>query len=661
MNPLEGFLTASLLWIGALFADALGQPRWARGLLFLGILMATAATIEALPGSSGTGVVETLGRLPLDWRMDAMALWLALPAWLPAGFAVLLGHRGGRRGWFSGFSLCLLGALGVLGFQDGPAFLVAWEVLGFGAAMMLLSERSDSEGGRATFFMLALLESGALALLLAILMLGPGWQFSGYVTAWAGWGGVAGFLLALLWLAGCGAKLGLLPYYEWYPDAYGVGSGASGALFSGLLLNVAYFVLSRALIQWLGVTPWLSDLGIVVLAAGILTAVLAGLYAFQQNDWLRLLAFSSAENAGIAVAALGAALIFRGAGHNHLAALAWIVGLVQLMGHALAKGTLFFTAQAVAGDGTGSTPLRPEGLLHRAPGTVGVGALWAVLSLAALPPTAGFVSEWYLFQCLFHDFVLATAVTRIALALAGAGLALTAAIAFATFVKLFGVGLLGKPRAAPREPVPPGFRIAILVCGLSVPAFAVSLVGWLPSLGQIARPIFGFAPRLVQGWLLVPLSPGFAFISPVLLVLVWPLLALVPLSLLLVRIRRFKVRRTHLWCGGDPLAAQSGATTAFAFSNALRVFYSFVYRPRNMVQRTFGGQPYFVKELRFDYSHTPVFGQLLFKPLSKAVRSLAHQLRFLQNGQMSAYLAYLGFVLFLILIFLMVGSPIGFR
>ena len=661
MNPLEAFLAAALLWTGAVLADAVGQPRWARGLLFLGILMAMAATLAALPGNSGTGVAWTMGRLPLDWRMDAMALWLCLPAWLPAGFAVLLGHRVGRRGWFSGFALCLLGALGVLGFQDGPAFLVAWEVMGFGAAMMLLSERSDTAGGRATFFMLALLESGAVALLLAILMLGPGWRFSGYGTAWTGWGGVAGFLLALLWLAGCGAKLGLLPYYEWYPEAYGAGSGASGALFSGLLLNVAYFVLSRALIQWLGITPWLSDLGIVVLAVGILTAVLTGLYAFQQDDWLRLLAFSSAENAGIAVAALGAALVFRGAGHDHLAALAWIVGLIQLMGHALAKGTLFFTAQAVAEDDSGSGSLRPGGLLHRAPGTLGAGALCAVLSLAALPPTAGFVSEWYLFQCLFHDFVLATAVTRIALALAGAGLALTAAISFATMVKLFGVGLLGKPRAGTREAIPPVFRIAILVCGLSVSAFAVSLVGWLPWLGQIAHPIFGFAPRLVQGWLLVPLSPGFAFISPALLVIVWPLLALVPLSLLLVGIRRFKIRRTHLWCGGDPLAAQAGTTTAFAFSNALRVFYSFVYRPRNVVQRTFGEQPYFVKEIRFDYSHAPVFGPLLFKPLSKAVRSLAHQLRFLQNGRISAYLAYLGFVLLLIFAFLLVVGPIGIR
>ncbi len=655
MYPLDGFLAASLFWVAALVLDLAGKPRTARRCLTLGVLLAAVATVASLPQGTGSRVIDWIGPWPIRWRAAPAGLWLMLPAWIPAGFAVFSGGRSGQRGFASGAALALLGSVGVLGLQNGPAFLVAWEVMGFGGAMMILSERPTRKSGRDVFFMLALLETGAVALLFAILLLGPGSQFASYGQAWEHLGMGLGFVVALLWTWGCGAKLGLLPYYEWYPGVYGSGSGASGALFSGLLLNMAYFALGRALLDWLGFTPWLGVLGIVLLALGILTAVLTGFYAFQQDDWRRLLAFSSAENAAIAVAALGAALIFRSEGHNQLAALAWITGLIGLMGHSLAKGALFFTADAVH-ELTGSDQIRPDAVFRQAPWTLGIGALLAAMSLAALPPTIGFVSEWFLFQTLFHDFVIAGEGARIALVLAGAGLALSAAIALATMVKLVGVGLLGLSardrnplHSEPVRTLPKTTRTAILVTGLAIPVFAVSLTGWLPRMTQAAASLLhGGSLPLVHHWLLIPLSPAFAFISPAELVIAWPLLVLIPVALLLSGIRHFKVRRTPLWCGGDDTAARDGATTAFAFSNALRVFYSFIYRPRQGVYRTFDEQPYFLKELRFDYSHAPVFGPFLFQPSAAAVRWLANRFRFLQNGRMSAYLAYIGFMLLII-------------
>ena len=46
-------------------------------------------------------------------------------------------------------------------------------------------------------------------------------------------------IAGLLLIIGFGAKLGLLPFYEWFPAAYGSGSGASGAIMSGVVLNAA--------------------------------------------------------------------------------------------------------------------------------------------------------------------------------------------------------------------------------------------------------------------------------------------------------------------------------------------------------------------------------------------------------------------------------------
>lgn len=658
---LWAFGLAALAWVLALLADLFVGTAPPRLLLAAGCALGALGALWGLPGGSAGQAILPFGDTSVVFHPDAAALWLMLPALLPAFFASLLGGTAHARGWAAGAALSLLGALGVFGLQDGASFLIAWELMSFGGALMLLADHRSVQAGRDNLFMLALLEVGGVALLLAVLMLGQSLAFGSYALQWTQWGVASAFFLGLLWLVGFGAKLGLLPFYEWYPGAYGNGSGATGALMSGVVMNAAYFALGRALLQWMGNPPWLAAFGVVVLIVGTFTAILAILHAFQQSDWRRLLAFSSAENAGVAVTALGAALVFRAGGQDMLSALAWTVGMLHLMGHSLAKGTLFLSADAAAAL-QGNHHLRQNAILRHAPLTLGLGAVFGAMSLAAMPPTAGFVSEWYLFQSLFHDFTLKTDGSRIALALAGAGMALTAAIALATMVKLFGVGLLGQneEHAAQHRKhqtaLTPLQRWAVLITGLAVPAFAVSLVFWLPQMAASAWPAAQAPGQMAHGWLLVPLSAGFAFISPTMLVIAVPLLALIPLALVWGR-RRFPVRRAPLWCGGEDYAAHAGATTALSFSNALRVFYNFVYRPHNAVARQFEGKPYFLKELQFDYSQAPLFGPLLFTPAVRTVQWLARKLRFLQNGLMNAYLAYIGVLLIVVFGLVLVWSP----
>lgn len=69
-----------------------------------------------------------------------------------------------------------------------------------------------------------------------------------------------------------------------------------------------------------------------------------------------MLSLSSAENAGIAVTALGASLLFATLGLPGPAGLAWIVALLHLAGHSLAKGTLFLAADGVYAINDGAVP-----------------------------------------------------------------------------------------------------------------------------------------------------------------------------------------------------------------------------------------------------------------------------------------------------------------
>ena len=654
-NLLAGGVAAWVVaGILALTGRASSPARW---LLVIGGVAILLVAVGTLPAASPT-ISLPLGMGSSLFTLTPDALWLMGFGMPGAILASWLGSPTQRKSsWIFGAAASLIGAVGVFGLQDAVSFLVAWEIMSFGGALMILGEGLAPDRARPVLFMLALLEAGAVALIFAFLILSVhanGIAFGDFGTAAAMMPRGAQLFIALLLLAGFGAKLGLLPFYEWFPGTYGSGSGATGALLSGVILNAAFFALARGMIAWVPTDHALpvSAPGVFIVIIAVLSSILTALYAFQQEGWRELLSLSSAENGSIAVCLLGACLMFRQDGLADLAGLAWTVALLHLAGHALAKGALFLTADGVY-RGWRDYALTQRGILGDCSWIFGVGALFGAMSLAAMPPQAGFVSEWYLFQTFFQGFHLSSLASCLTAALAGAGLALTAAIAFATFIKVFGIGLLGR-RERSKSRVPISNQIAVGVLGALVLALAVGMPVWLSGLEPIALTIFGApaAANMHDGWLLVPLSAKFAFISPSKLVIAMPLLALIPLALLWISMR--PVRVAPVWYGGREQDPRRSATTALTFSNALRTFYSFIYRPTVETERELAaesnGQPYFTKRLVFTHDVAPIFGPYLFAPLENLVTALARRLRIIQSGHLNFYLAVIGLLLVGILI-----------
>lgn len=650
MSPERLILLAVALWLLAVVLGCAGRGRRvAHGALALGAAVIVVAALWLLP--HGTSPLPLWsGAVGSRFALAPDALWLLLFGAIAACFATALGSTGTHwRSWVAGAGLSLLGALGCFGLQDAVGFLVAWEVMSLGGALLLIGERlGATRQGHGLLFMLALLEVGAVALLAAMLLLihaSGSIDFDSFAALANQPVAGSSLLIGGLLLIGFGAKLGLLPFYEWYPGAYGQGSGASGALLSGIVLNAAFFALERAFTMWL---PGGGVLAIVTVTVGVLSAILSVLYAFQESDWRRLLAFSSAENAAIAVTLLGACQLFRGEGQLALASLAFMVALLHLAGHALAKGTMMLAADG-AYRASGSYDLSQHGLLRRSAWVYGVGVVFAGMSLAAMPPQAGFVTEWFTFQTLFQGFHLNGLAARLTLSLAGAGMALTAAIALGTFVKAVGLGVLG--RRAPDEPTVGVSRAYAWTCGLlglAVLALAVGMPWWLRGLNDTVAMHFAGqgSAALHKGLILVPLTDTFAFISPTLLVIVCPLLALIPLALLLLARRRHRVRREPVWYGGCP-APPHGMTTALTFSNAMRTFYSFIYRPASEIEHD--GSDYFVRRVQHRAEVLPLFEAAVFRGPTRLVQWLARAVGPLQSGHMNFYIGLVGLLLILIM------------
>ncbi len=647
-----------LLWVVSAMVALMGLPAMlARLGIAIGCLAGIVASLEGLAigspvASLGVHVTDT----PVHFHLTNAALWLMLFGLIPAFVAAPLKNGAAEgwsaRRWLAGFAITLIGALGVMGLQDAVSFLIAWEVMSLGGAAMILGEGVSETPGQSVLFMLSLLEVGAVGILLALLLIASragSCEFAAF-TSTSTLSSPGTLLLALLLLFGFGAKLGILPFYEWFPAAYGSGSGATGLVFSGIVLNAAFFALGRGILEWLPHRGFwaMSAAGIMVLA-GVVSAILAIFNAFQEEDWRRMLSLSSAENACVAVAVLGASWLFLACGLPEQAALAWIVCLLHLAEHSLAKGTLFLTADGVRSV-TGSYAIRQTGLLRNNSVAFGIGALFAAMSLAALPPQAGFVSEWYVFQSLFHGMQVNVLAARLTIAIAAAGLALVAAVALATFAKLYGVGLLGDHHVHARH-FSAGRSTGIFVLGGFVLALAVAMPWAVHALGSGSTALFGVdaTADMQSGWLLVPLSNKFAFISPTKMIIAGPLLALLPVGLFIFSRRSLHFRRVAIWSGGRREDARRIATTSLAFSNALRTFYGFIYGPTHNLEREYDHGPYFVKRLIFNQEVAPIFGPGLFRPLARAVRKLAEAVSRLQSGYLNLYNALIGMLLVLIL------------
>src|ERR1019366_6217515 len=113
--------------------------------------------------------------------------------------------------------------------------------------------------------------------------------------------------------------------------------------------------------------------GVLVLAAGAVSAVGGVTYALFEHELKRLLALHSIENVGIIMLGLGACLVLRARGDQFWAAIALAAALLHTLKHAVIKALLFLGAGSIE-RAAGSLRLdRLRGGLRGVPGTGGGG------------------------------------------------------------------------------------------------------------------------------------------------------------------------------------------------------------------------------------------------------------------------------------------------
>jgi hydrogenase-4 component B len=635
-------------------------------------LLATVAGIWAVSSGTSYQVIVPLGLpdLPFHLRLDLLSGFFLMIVGLLAFFVSIysIGYVKGYLGLRSVTSLVVFYALFLGGMflvvlaDDAFFFLIAWEMMAAASYFLVLFEDERMENRRAAFLYLVVAHVGAIAILLSFgIMAGLATGFKGFegytfdamrdTDLPEGWASIA-FLLAFF---GFSAKAGVIPLHVWLPEAHPVAPSNVSALMSGVMLKTAIYGIVRVVFDLIGVFPWWW--GALVLVFGLVSAVMGVLYALMQHDLKRLLAYHSVENIGIILIGIGLAMIFTSFDMSLLAALALIAGLYHTLNHAMFKGLLFMGAGAVLHATHEKNMEEMGGLIRFMPWTA-VLFLIGCISISALPPFNGFVSEWLTYQAFLLSPALPSPLLNLLIPLGAALLALTSALAAACFVKAFGVTFLGHQRGHHHGRVHEvswtmriGMLLAALTC-LGLGVMPTLMIKWMDPIaedlvgGTIASSASGF------GWMwLTPVAAERASYSAPIAFL--GILSVVIVTYLLLHTRPGAIRRVPLWDCGFEKVTNRMQYTATSFAMPLRRIFGYLFNIKEHVrQLPPATHPAFPERLHYHLKVRDRFWGWLYQPVVDASFWISRRIGRMQHGHIQVYLIYSFVTIVVLLIFL---------
>jgi len=189
----------------------------------------------------------------------------------------------------------------------------------------------------------------------------------------------------LLILAGLLFKIAAVPFHVWTPDVYEGSPTPVTAFFSVGPKIAAYGILAR--IFYVAFPKFHADWGLIVAVVSAATMVLGNVAALLQTNVKRMLAYSSIANAGYAL--LGV-LGFRTEWGL------WGI-LIYLLAYTFMNFGAFTLVILLESKGYAGESISDFSGLAKRNMPAAIAMLLFLLSLAGIPPTAGFIGKYYLF------------------------------------------------------------------------------------------------------------------------------------------------------------------------------------------------------------------------------------------------------------------------
>ncbi|EKV30908.1 NADH-ubiquinone oxidoreductase chain L [Caenispirillum salinarum AK4] len=398
MNPLLWMLVTPLIGgVGILLANR--QPNAREGVTIL-----TAAALiwqvwglapEVLAGGRPeASFFEIVPGIELAFRVEPLGMLFALVAsglWIIAS-AYSIGYMRGNHEkhqtrFYLFFAVSIAATIGVAFSANLFTLFVFYEALTL-ATYPLVTHAGSAKARQGGRTYLGILIATSIGLLLTAII----WTWWATGTTEFTPGGILGQeivgpevgLLLFLFMFGIG-KAALMPIHRWLPAAMVAPTPVSALLHAVAVVKAGVFSVIKVIVYvfgWENLAATPSAEWLLYVAGG--TIVVASLIAMRQDNLKRRLAYSTVSQ--LSYVTMAAAI---------LAPLSLVGAALHIAAHALGKITLFFAAGAIHTAAHKDYVSQLDGIGRRMPWTMGAFAVGA-LSMIGVPPTAGFISKWYM-------------------------------------------------------------------------------------------------------------------------------------------------------------------------------------------------------------------------------------------------------------------------
>jgi hydrogenase-4 component B len=564
------------------------------------------------------------------------------------GYTKTIGRKG-LMGFL--YNLFILSMYAVVLSGNVITFLISWETMSVVSYFLVTFDRTE-KSAKAGLLYAVMTHIGTAFIIISFLVL---YKYTGHMDfpgmrdASAEIHGDVKTLVFLFSIIGFGTKAGIIPFHTWLPRAHPAAPSNISALMSSVMIKTGIYGFIRISMDVLGHGPewW----GITIIVIGAVSSVIGVLYALMEHDIKKLLAYHSIENIGIILLGIGSSMMFAGNGMYELSAIALIAGLYHTLNHAIFKGLLFLGAGSMM-HATHTQNMEDMGGLIKSMPYTGLFFLIGSVSICALPPFNGFVSEWLTYQALLLGFDAPSITSKIISPLGGAALALTGALAAACFVKAFGISFLGTPRS--RRAQDAKESSASMIGGMSILAVLCLAAGLFPGtvvdiLSPSAITLTGSNGNISQNGFL-SVDQTFSSLAPAAILIAMLCIGLAIIVFVIAGGKR-KTVYADSWDCGMPSLTPRMQYTATAFTKPVRVIFKRIYLPKRELGISYILKPLFVKSLRYSGEITPFFERYMYEPLTRLIRNAAAKARVLQSGNLNLYLGYILITLMLLLIF----------
>lgn len=317
------------------------------------------------------------------------------------------------------------GMLGVFLAMDLLIFFVFWEI-GLVPMYFLINQWGSKNRDYASLKFMIYTMGGSLGLLLAIQLLGVLFGTYDLQTIIEGWnalttGTVMGMQVATVkavafwaFVIAFAIKIPVWPFHTWLPDAHTEAPTAGSMLLAGVLLKLGAYGFIRLVLplypaESAHFAGWLAFLAVMAIIFGAFGA-------YGQDDFKRLVAYSSINHMGFVLLGIAAAAKAIGTADAHIA---MDGAVLQMFNHGISAAGMFFLVGVIYERAHTRDLRRFGGLFPTIPVYGGIMMFVSMASLG-LPSLNGFVSEFLVVRGAWGQLAGYTAAGMIGLLFTGA-------------------------------------------------------------------------------------------------------------------------------------------------------------------------------------------------------------------------------------------------